>query len=155
SERPSRHHVRRKIGRRSADGGAVFATSPSLHPAPDRQPAETRRHTREPQPAGLAAQPGRSTRGLPLPSALSAGDGRLPARGAAPAAGRRGPSRRLLRREPAVMTALLELDGVIKAYRRGGPLLGQRFRAVDGVSLTIGDAGPEIFAVIGESGSGK
>ena len=54
------------------------------------------------------------------------------------------------------MTApLLELTNVVKTYLRGGPLFGQRFRAVDGVSFTVGGAAPEIFAVIGESGSGK
>jgi peptide/nickel transport system ATP-binding protein len=54
------------------------------------------------------------------------------------------------------MTApLLELTDVVKAYRRGGPLLGERFRAVDRVSFAVGAGAPEIFAVIGESGSGK
>jgi peptide/nickel transport system ATP-binding protein len=54
------------------------------------------------------------------------------------------------------MTApLLELTDVVRTYRRGGPLLGARFRAVDQVSFTVGAAAPEIFAVIGESGSGK
>ncbi|MBV8168807.1 MAG: ABC transporter ATP-binding protein [Alphaproteobacteria bacterium] len=54
------------------------------------------------------------------------------------------------------MTApLLSVQDVAKTYRRGGPLLGRRFRAVDGVSLEIAADVPEIVAVIGESGSGK
>ena len=50
---------------------------------------------------------------------------------------------------------LLSVEAVVKTYRRGGPLLGRRFRAVDRVSLEIAAETPEIVAVIGESGSGK
>jgi peptide/nickel transport system ATP-binding protein len=50
---------------------------------------------------------------------------------------------------------LLALHDVVKTYRRGGPLLGRRFRAVDQVSLAVAPAAPEIVSIIGESGSGK
>jgi peptide/nickel transport system ATP-binding protein len=52
-------------------------------------------------------------------------------------------------------TPLLALDDVARTYSVGGLLFGHRVRAVDGVSFTVGEAGPEIFAIIGESGSGK
>ena len=52
-------------------------------------------------------------------------------------------------------TALLELDHVSKDYVRGGLLSRQRIRAVDDVSFRLESGKPEIFAIIGESGSGK
>ena len=66
---------------RTAD---LFAhAAPSLHRASDRQPAAHRRHGAEDGPGRRAAQPRRPAARLPLPSALPAGHGDLPARGAA------------------------------------------------------------------------
>jgi ABC-type oligopeptide transport system ATPase subunit len=50
---------------------------------------------------------------------------------------------------------VLELQNVARTYSVGGLLFGHRVQAVDGVSFTVGADGPEIFAIIGESGSGK
>jgi putative ABC transport system ATP-binding protein len=47
------------------------------------------------------------------------------------------------------MTAMIELEGVVKEFRRGDSTV----RAVDGVSLTIGKG--EFVAIMGKSGSGK
>jgi ABC-type glutathione transport system ATPase component len=50
---------------------------------------------------------------------------------------------------------LLELRDVRKIYRAGGLLAARRVAAVDGVSFSLADERPEIFTIIGESGSGK
>ena len=53
------------------------------------------------------------------------------------------------------MTApLLEVRNVVRRYAMGG-LFGRGMRAVDDVSFELGESGPEILAIIGESGSGK
>ena len=49
---------------------------------------------------------------------------------------------------------LLEVRQVARTYHMGG-LFGRGARAVDGVSFEVGANGPEILAIIGESGSGK
>jgi ABC-type oligopeptide transport system ATPase subunit len=54
-----------------------------------------------------------------------------------------------------VSTALLELANVSKTYRRGGLFSVRRFRAVEDVSFRIEAERASIFAIIGESGSGK
>lgn len=51
--------------------------------------------------------------------------------------------------------SLLELDGVTKVYTRGGLLGREIFRAVNNVSFSLSNAKPEVFTIIGESGSGK
>jgi len=48
---------------------------------------------------------------------------------------------------------LLEVKNVVKTFRYG--LFGFKFRAVDGVSLSIDKEPPQIFTIAGESGSGK
>lgn len=54
------------------------------------------------------------------------------------------------------MTApLLELRGVGKTYAGGGLLSRRRVAAVKRVSFTLAAETPEVFAIIGESGSGK
>jgi len=53
------------------------------------------------------------------------------------------------------MSALLEVRGVSKVFPIGGVLSGRQMRAVDDASFSVGEAGPEIFTIIGESGSGK
>jgi peptide/nickel transport system ATP-binding protein len=54
------------------------------------------------------------------------------------------------------MTApVLAVEGVTKAYSRGGLFGGGVFRAVDDVSFSISAERPEIFTIVGESGSGK
>jgi ABC-type oligopeptide transport system ATPase subunit len=50
---------------------------------------------------------------------------------------------------------LLEVDRVGKTYTMGGLLSRHRIRAVDQVSFTLEAGRPEIFTIIGESGSGK
>ena len=50
---------------------------------------------------------------------------------------------------------LLSVEGVTKAYSRGGLFGGATFPAVDDVSFAISAARPEIFTIVGESGSGK
>ena len=87
------------------------SAAPSLHRAPDREPAAAGRHRAQGRPRRRAAQPRRSAAGLPLPSALPARHGHLPPRGAA--AGRR--SRRAIASPASIpsrrrMSALLELD---------------------------------------------
>src|SRR5437764_11106799 len=51
--------------------------------------------------------------------------------------------------------ALLEVSRVSKIFSRGGLFSRQRIIAADDVSFRIDTARPEIFAIIGESGSGK
>lgn len=51
------------------------------------------------------------------------------------------------------MSALLEIDDIVKEFRIGPPLRRQSFPAVRGVSLRI-DAGTS-YGLVGESGSGK
>ncbi len=53
------------------------------------------------------------------------------------------------------MTALLEVAGVTRLYRRGSILAGTVLRAVDSVSFSLPGDRPEVFTIIGESGSGK
>jgi ABC-type glutathione transport system ATPase component len=53
------------------------------------------------------------------------------------------------------MTALLEVAGVTRLYRRGSMLAGTVLRAVDSVSFSLPGDRPEVFTIIGESGSGK
>jgi ABC-type glutathione transport system ATPase component len=53
------------------------------------------------------------------------------------------------------MTALLEVAGVTRLYRRGSLLTGTMLRAVDSVGFSLPDDRPEVFTIIGESGSGK
>jgi ABC-type oligopeptide transport system ATPase subunit len=50
---------------------------------------------------------------------------------------------------------LLELDNVSKTFSRGGLFGARRVKAVDGVSFSLAEDRPEIFTIIGESGSGK
>lgn len=50
---------------------------------------------------------------------------------------------------------LLELDKVSKTFSRGGLFGARRVKAVDGISFNLADDRPEIFTIIGESGSGK
>jgi peptide/nickel transport system ATP-binding protein len=50
---------------------------------------------------------------------------------------------------------LLELDHVSKLYGRRGLFASRRVKAVDDVSFAIDAGRPVIFAIIGESGSGK
>jgi peptide/nickel transport system ATP-binding protein len=50
---------------------------------------------------------------------------------------------------------LLSVEGVTKAYSRGGLFGGSTFRAVDDVSFSLPGDRSEIFTVVGESGSGK
>jgi ABC-type oligopeptide transport system ATPase subunit len=54
-----------------------------------------------------------------------------------------------------VTGALIELAHVGKTFTRGGLMSAHRIRAVDDVSFQVGADRPEIFAIIGESGSGK
>ncbi|MBS1906173.1 MAG: ABC transporter ATP-binding protein [Actinobacteria bacterium] len=51
------------------------------------------------------------------------------------------------------MTALLELDGLVKDFRIGPPLRKTTFHAVKGVSLRIEEGAS--YGLVGESGSGK
>jgi peptide/nickel transport system ATP-binding protein len=51
-------------------------------------------------------------------------------------------------------TPLLQVQDVVRRYASGG-LFGRSHLAVDGVSFEVGANGPEILAIIGESGSGK
>ena len=51
--------------------------------------------------------------------------------------------------------ALLELRHVGKTYASGGLLSRRHVAAVKGVSFTLEVGSPEVFAIIGESGSGK
>jgi len=53
------------------------------------------------------------------------------------------------------ISPLLEVDHVTKTYAMGGLLARNAFPAVDDVSFTLEADQPEIFAIIGESGSGK
>ena len=53
------------------------------------------------------------------------------------------------------MKALLEARGLTKRFPIGGTLSRRETVAVDDVSFTLGEAGAEIFTIIGESGSGK
>jgi ABC-type oligopeptide transport system ATPase subunit len=53
------------------------------------------------------------------------------------------------------MTPLLRLDNVSQTFNRGGLLSARRIDAVKNVSFTLAANGPEIFALIGESGAGK
>ena len=53
------------------------------------------------------------------------------------------------------MSALLEVRHVSKHFPIGGVLSGREIRAVEDASFSVGEAGPEIFTIIGESGSGK
>jgi ABC-type oligopeptide transport system ATPase subunit len=50
---------------------------------------------------------------------------------------------------------LLTVEGVTKAYSRGGLFGGGTFRAVDDVSFSLSAERSEIFTIVGESGSGK
>ena len=52
------------------------------------------------------------------------------------------------------MTTLLELDHVTKLYPVGGFFSRQTIRAVNDVSFSLTTEKPEIFAIVGESGSG-
>ena len=52
------------------------------------------------------------------------------------------------------MTKLLELDHVTKLYPVGGLLSRQTIKAVNDVSFSLDTDRPEIFAIVGESGSG-
>jgi ABC-type oligopeptide transport system ATPase subunit len=54
-----------------------------------------------------------------------------------------------------VTASLLELDQVSKTFSRGGLFRSRRVEAVKGVSFRIDANRPEIFTIIGESGSGK
>ena len=49
------------------------------------------------------------------------------------------------------MSALLEVRDVSKVFPIGGVLSGREMRAVDDASFTVGESGPEIFTIIGES----
>jgi peptide/nickel transport system ATP-binding protein len=53
------------------------------------------------------------------------------------------------------MSALLEVESVVRTYASGGLLSRRHVPAVDGVSLRLEAGRPEIFTVVGESGSGK
>ncbi|MGN6101769.1 MAG: ABC transporter ATP-binding protein [Devosia sp.] len=53
------------------------------------------------------------------------------------------------------MSALLEIRQVSKRFPVGGVLSRREVRAVDNANFSVGEAGPEIFTIIGESGSGK
>jgi ABC-type oligopeptide transport system ATPase subunit len=50
---------------------------------------------------------------------------------------------------------LLELDHVTKLFPVGGLFSRRKMKAVDDVSFALSAGSPEIFAIIGESGSGK
>src|SRR5690606_6264689 len=116
----------------------------------------------------LAAQPRRAPAGMPLPPALSAGDGTVPHPASGSDHAQPRPPRRLLRRQPrgparsrtprgrAGMTNdLLSVENVTRAYALGGLLARGYFNAVEDVSFAIPDGKPEIFTIVGESGSGK
>ena len=53
------------------------------------------------------------------------------------------------------MSGLLEARSVCKSFPVGGILSRRQTLAVNDVSFVLGQAGPEIFTIIGESGSGK
>lgn len=53
------------------------------------------------------------------------------------------------------MTAVLEARTLSKSFSVGGALSRRMTHAVSDVSFSLGQAGPEIFTIIGESGSGK
>src|SRR5258707_2110387 len=55
----------------------------------------------------------------------------------------------------AMSAALLELQHVSKTFTRGGLFSSRRIVAVNDVSFQINAEKPEIFTIIGESGSGK
>ena len=65
-----------------------------------------------------------------------------------------GPTHRLFRSRAVTSAPLLELSDVARTYTMGGLLSGHRIAAVDGVSFAIAAGQPEIFTIIGESGSG-
>jgi peptide/nickel transport system ATP-binding protein len=50
---------------------------------------------------------------------------------------------------------VLRIENLTKVYTMGGGISRSRLVAVNGASLTVGDSGPEIFTLAGESGSGK
>lgn len=53
------------------------------------------------------------------------------------------------------MSALLDIDNVVRAYNGGSLFARRKTIAVNGVSLRLDAARPEIFTIVGESGSGK
>lgn len=53
------------------------------------------------------------------------------------------------------MTALLEVKNIVKRYSMGGVFSHSQMVAVNDVSFTLDQDRPEIFTIIGESGSGK
>ena len=135
------------------------APVPSLYGASHLQPAPDRGRGQEGRPAGVAAEPRRPAGGLPLPSPLPAGGGALPRGGAAAGGARAGASRRLPCRQgqgqrggPG-MTTLLEIRQVSKTFRSGGLFGRHVVQAVDSVDFALASERPEIFTIIGESGS--
>lgn len=53
------------------------------------------------------------------------------------------------------MTTLLSVEHVTRTFATGGFLGRIQFAAIDDISFSLESARPEIFAIIGESGSGK
>src|SRR5260221_4844014 len=150
----------------------------SLHSTFGRQPATDRRPYPEERVVGSTAESGRAATGLPLPPALSGGNGHLPpSPSGADHACTRSPGR-MLRRQPtceaccrfrrsaqanqggevrhvSAVTTLLSVEHVTRTFATGGLLGRIHFAAIDDISFSLESARPEIFAIIGESGSGK
>jgi len=51
--------------------------------------------------------------------------------------------------------SLLRVENLTKIYKAGGIVFGKKFRAVDGVSFSLGGDEACIFTIVGESGCGK
>ena len=165
--RPARHRVRRPPSRRGADPRDVCEASSPLHCPSDRKPARIgdlglKKALGGAPPIGAAAR-------VPFPSALPARHGYLPPRGSRAHEFLRRPPRCMFCREPAceargaqrtggggpLSETLLSVEGITKAYSRGGLFGGAAFPAVDDVSFAISATQPEIFTIVGEFGSGK
>ena len=158
-DRPARHHVCGPAGRGGPHRPRSSAIRASLHRASHRQPAAHRRRRAEAGAGRRAAQPRRSAAGLPLPSALPAGDGDLPARGAAHAARSRpgiaSPASPSTQEQPSMSEPLLDVCQRQQDLHQRRPVVAAADRGRRRRQLPLDARRPEIFAIIGESGSGK